>query len=260
MKKVFLIKQEGLEASHESLDYINKNCEVVDKPSQADEFVSIGGDGTLLGAVRNYKKYNKPFFGFHFGSDDFSDGFMLNPINAETLSEFGEQKMYTEEIPMLKVEMFDTQGDKLETKYAFGDCYFKDYLGGIIHTKLSINDKVKFESIDSDGVLVCTSAGSTAYNASAKGVILPLDSRDMVVTAICPKPLYRWHSTILSKREVVELEPKNTGRRPAKFWLDGQVVEGVAKVRVSQSDRVVKLCFANSYDFRQKVLNLQFGS
>ena len=211
-------------------------------------------------ATQYFKLAEKPFFGFHFGSDDFSDGFMLNPIDGQTLKEFGEQKMYTEEIPMLRVEMFDREGKKLETQYAFGDCYFKDYLGGIIHTKLSINGKVKFESIDSDGVLVCTSAGSTAYNASAKGVILPLDSKDMVVTAICPKPLYRWHSTILSKRETVELEPKNTGRRPAKFWLDGQVVEGVARVVVSQSNRVVKLCFADSYDFRQKVLNLQFGS
>jgi len=259
MKKIFLIKQKDLIETCESLRYINKNCEVVNDPAAADFFVSIGGDGTLLGAVREYKDYGKPFFGFHSKGDDFSDGFLLNPVNEKTLSEFSEQKIYTEEVLLLKIEMFDVEGKPMPTQYAFGDCYFKDYLGGIIHTRLSINNQVKFESIDSDGVLVCTSAGSTAYNASAKGVILPLDSRDMVVTAICPKPLYRWHSTILSRRESVELEPINTGRRPAKFWLDGQVVEGVAKVRVSQSDRVVKLAFVESYDFRQKVLNLQFG-
>ncbi len=259
MAKILLLSDNKNSQIIERLSSFTSNDVFVDDPAQADIFMSVGGDGRLLNAVRKFKEFSKPFFGLHLKTDDYSDGFLLNPLTDKVLKDFCEQKIYTEEISLLKVEMFDIEGKLFDTQYAFGDCYFKDYLGGIIHTRLSINGQVKFKSIDSDGILVCTSAGSTAYNASARGVILPLDSHDMVVTAICPKPLYRWHSTILSRRENVELEPLNTGRRPAKFWLDGEVVEGVAKVRVSQSDRKVKLAFADSYDFRSKVLKLQFG-
>jgi NAD kinase len=124
------------------------------------------------------------------------------------------------------------------------------------------------ESLNADGVIVCSAAGSTAYNASAGGAIMPLDARIMGLTAICPAIFERWRSVVLPISSVVTLEALETDYRPVRFLVDGNrmdcIVDGVPvdcvhKAIVSASDSYAELLFGESLDYRQKALDAQLN-
>lgn len=253
MKKVFIVNPEHVQAD-KVIHYIYDHIEVVKEPYNAELIVVAGGDGAMLKAIRAYRDLGLTFTGFNYGHI----GFLMNKASLKTVDEILHDNMEVIQVNMLQAEYFDAEGNYLGCECAFNDFYFERSTTQAAKIRVTVNGKVRFDPLIGDGVLVCTSAGSTAYNASAGGIILPIGTNSMVLTAICPAVFQHWRTTQLPADTEVMLEPVDVKRRPVHFVADGIVKEKVGMAKIKYSDKFVKVAFARSQDFREKVLQLQF--
>jgi NAD+ kinase len=209
----------------------------------------------MLKNVRNYYSLNLPFCGFNFGHV----GFLMNNPRVEILEEIirGEVEFVTSFL--LRADVFSDQGRFLDTLFAFNDFYLER--AGVLTAKIKIivNNRTVFSPLVGDGVIVASSAGSTAYNAAAGGAIIPLGTGNLVVTGVCPSIFHRWHTAQVPGNSTIILEATELEDRPVRFLSDGILMPGVVKAVITQSSQAVKLMFAKSQDYEKKVLNLQFG-
>jgi NAD+ kinase len=107
-------------------------------------------------------------------------------------------------------------------------------------------------------VIVSSAAGSTAYNASAGGVILPIGTNNIVLTGISPAIYHRFRTIQLSGTTEIFLEPLETEKRPTTFFADGQGLGHIIRAKITLSPKIVRLLYAKSEDYHKKVQDLQF--
>lgn len=255
MLKAILVARQGLPASSPLIKKIKSKLEIVDTSQKADLILVLGGDGTMLTAIKKYYPLHVPFVGFNFGHL----GFLLNEAKEDIVDEIISGDFDTVENRLLRAELF-SNNKKLPTTLAFNDFYFERSTPQTCRIKIAVNNKTRFEKLVCDGAIVSTPAGSTSYNASAGGKILPIDSRHLVLTAICPALFHNWRSAQLSHNSIITLTALDTERRPVAFMADGQQISNVTKAQISYSTQKVKLLFAHSQDFREKFLRLQFST
>jgi len=214
--------------------------------ARADWFVVVGGDGTLLRAIREFRKYNKPFFGINRGTS----GFLLNQIDsAEELAEiflnFAACKLI--KLNMLQGDFWAEGGRAAKSFYAFNDFYIKASQGNdrIIGTIRGAKNFPKHE-FDGDGVIISTPQGSTAYNYSAGGAIISLGANQLAIKSICAKKSLR--AVAPDQAITVEIE-----RGQATAYADhGKILTKVKKFKVKPSREAVRLAFKPGYDFEFK--------
>jgi len=253
MKKIYLVNPEHIQ-DDEVVRYICDHTKIVGDPAQGELIVVAGGDGAMLKAIRAYRDLELPFTGFNYGHI----GFLMNKASLKTVREVLHDNMEVIVVKMLHAALYTREGQYLGCECAFNDFYFERTTTQAAKIRVTVNDKIRFDPLIGDGVLVCTSAGSTAYNASAGGIILPIGTNSMVLTGICPAVFQYWRTTQLSADAVVTLEPVDMERRPVQFVADGIVKEKVGMAKIKYSDKIVKVAFAQSQNFREKVLQLQF--
>ena len=178
------------------------------KPSKADVIVALGGDGLLLHALETYGKDGIPVYGMNKGTV----GFLLNNYSKLDLFERIEKAEVTEVNPLI-MEAIDIK-NKSYKGLAINEVSLLRQSRMTAKISININDKNRLTELICDGVLVATPAGSTAYNLSAHGPILPLNSELLSLTSICAFRPRRWRGALLSKNSKVELvvnEPKIRG-------------------------------------------------
>lgn len=254
IKKICLVVKKEAYKKDPLFDYLKNNLKILKSPKNADAIFVLGGDGTMLKSIRQYRKFNLPFYGFNFGHV----GFLMNKSKIEAAKEIIQGKDEKITAKMLQASLYNKQGEKIKTEFAFNDFYFERYDASIAKIKITVNQKLKFDSLVCDGVIVSASAGSTAYNASAGGVVLPIGTNAMVLTAISPAVFYKWRSAQLAEGTKVMLE--NVGeKKSVRFMSDGVKIANVNKAIISYSDKLVKIGFAASQNFHDKVLKLQFN-
>ncbi|MBI2591092.1 MAG: NAD(+)/NADH kinase [Candidatus Brennerbacteria bacterium] len=257
MKRIFLVKNEVLGVSNvwSFIDYLHLNTKIVNNIKDAEVILVIGGDGTMLKAIRKYQVYQLPFVGLNFGHV----GFLMNKAEITIVDEIINNHInFIDNIRMLKAEIYDQNEKMISEELAFNDFYFERTTSQTAKFQIKINNEIKFESLISDGIIVSTPAGSTAYNASAGGIILPIDSNLMIITAICPAIFHNWRTALLSSNSLITVESIETDKRPVRFLADGYEIKNALKAKISYSDSKVILGFAKSNDFREKVVNFQF--
>ena len=254
MLKIFLINDAQIPLEDRVFKYILKHVAITDNPSEAKLALVLGGDGSMLSAIRTYHKYLFTFTGLNYGHI----GFLMNKANIAALKELLHNKMVVISVNLLQAKLYGNKGKYIGTEYAFNDFYFERSSPQTAKIRISVNGKIRFSPLIGDGAIVCTSAGSTAYNASAGGVILPIGTNSMVLTGICPAIFHYWRSSLLAYESTVTLEPIETDKRPVRFVADGLVKNDVIKAEISYSNQRVKMAFAGSQDYREKVMNLQF--
>ena len=215
-------------------------------PARADWFVAVGGDGTLLRAIDEFRKYNKPFFGVNRGTS----GFLLNQIDsAEELTEvflnFSACKLI--KLNMLRGDFTAQGGRAAKSFYAFNDFYVKAAEGNdrIIGTIRGNKNFPKHE-FDGDGLIISTPQGSTAYNYAAGGAIISLGANQLAVKSICAKVALR--AVVPNQELTVEI---NRGRATA-YADHGKILTKVKKFKVRSSRETVSLAFKPGYDFEFK--------
>ena len=221
---------------------------------QADVIVALGGDGFMLRTLHRYLALNKPVFGMKLGTV----GFLMNQFRAEDLRERLARAQPTPLHPLV----METVGESgaATTALAFNEVSLLRQTKQAAHIRVYLNGVVKIEELMCDGVLLCTSAGSTAYNLSAHGPILPLGADVLAMTPISPFRPRRWRGAILRAGTVVKFEILDPYKRPVSATADSHEVRDVVEVTIRESrEKTVTLLFDPEHNLEDRILNEQFA-
>ena len=225
------------------------------KIEDADVVVPIGGDGFLLKSLHDYKNYNKPFYGINYGSI----GFLMNTENKEKLNNIisSAQKI---ELKPLKMKAKDCKGIYHES-IAFNEVAIMRQTYQAAKISIRINEIERMKELICDGIMVSTAAGSTAYNLSAHGSIIPLDSNLLALTPISAFRPRRWRGALLSEKTNIKLNVIDSKLRPSSVTADHNEFRNVKEVEINSSSNIkCELLFDNNHSMEERILKEQFYS
>ena len=222
-------------------------------PEQADVLVALGGDGFMLHTLHEHHRLALPVFGMHLGNV----GFLMNRYAEEGLLERIEQAISFDLNP-LQMQVVDIHG-RTHTGVAINEVALLRQTSQAAHIRIWVNQVERVECLIADGVLVATDAGSTAYNLSAHGPILPLGTDAVVLTPISPFRPRRWRGAVLPDAVTIEFEVLKPERRPVSATADYDEVRNVHTVNVRQHpDARYRLLFDPEHSLEERILNEQF--
>jgi NAD+ kinase len=224
------------------------------EPDEADVIVALGGDGLMLQTLHRFMGTAKPIYGMNKGSV----GFLMNEFREDDLLERLETAQRSIVHPLLMVA-WDVEG-KAHTARAINEvAMFRQTYQAAKHS-VSIDSQVRLSELVADGILVATPAGSTAYNLSVNGPILPLNGPLLALTPISAFRPRRWRGALLpdyAKIQITVMEPEN---RPVSAVADHTEFRDVSRVHVSM-DRSVDLVLLHDpgHSLDERILREQFG-
>ena len=220
-----------------------------------DVVVALGGDGFLLQSVHRYLRDQIPIFGMNRGSV----GFLLNDYAETNLM---ERILKSESTLISPLRMTaKTRDGRDHEALAFNEVSLLRQSNQAAHLEVQLNGEVKLTALVCDGIMVSTPAGSTAYNLSAHGPILPLDANVLALTPISPFRPRRWRGAILPHRTEVILRVLDPGKRPVSATADFHEVRDVRSVSIRQSGgQGVRLLFDPEHNLEQRILDEQFAA
>ncbi|RYD16655.1 MAG: NAD kinase [Lysobacteraceae bacterium] len=220
---------------------------------QAEVIVALGGDGFMLRTLHRHRARALPVYGMKLGSI----GFLMNQFSDADL----EQRLARARPTVLRPLLMEavTESGTSTTSLAFNEVSLLRQTKQAAHVRVSLNGVVKLEELVCDGVLVSTTAGSTAYNLSAHGPILPLGSQLLALTPISPFRPRRWRGAILPAVTEVRFEILDPYKRPVSATADSHEVRDVVEVHVRESsDQTMTLLFDPEHNLEERILNEQF--
>lgn len=224
------------------------------KPQEAEVIVALGGDGFMLQTLHRYRDLGLPVYGMKLGSV----GFLMNQFRPDDLCARIEQARPTQLRP-LEMTAVSESGATVEA-IAFNEVSLLRQTKQAAHVRVSLNGVVKLEELICDGVLVSTPAGSTAYNLSAHGPILPLDSRVLAMTPISPFRPRRWRGAVLPASVEVRFEILDHYKRPVSATADATEVRDVVEVEVAEApDEAMVVLFDPEHSLEERILSEQFA-
>ncbi len=225
------------------------------KPEEADTIIVLGGDGTMLRALHTFADYQAPLYGMNLGTL----GFLLNKDNKDDLKERIENaKRYT--IRPLIMEATDKSGKKFK-ELAFNEVSLLRETHNSAKIRISVNGEVRIQELVCDGVLVSTSVGSTAYNSSAGGPILPLEANILAMTPISAFRPRRWPGALLRNNAKITFEVLHAIERPVSATADSKEARDVKEVKVRESKKISKtLLFDPENPLQERIFKEQFFS
>ncbi|MBD8882116.1 MULTISPECIES: NAD kinase [Rhodanobacter] len=227
-----------------------------DVPVEAAELiVALGGDGFMLRTLHAHLVLGVPVYGMKLGRV----GFLMNKHRLDELPERVARAHAAELFP-LEMQAVDAAGQE-HLALAFNEVSLLRQSNQAAHLEVKLNDTVKLPNLICDGVMVATPAGSTAYNLSAHGPILPLDANVLALTPISPFRPRRWRGAILPHRTGVSLRVLDPGKRPVSATADFHEVRDVRQVSVRQAGgQGVRLLFDPEHNLEQRILDEQFAA
>jgi NAD+ kinase len=219
----------------------------------ADVVVALGGDGLMLQSLHRVMERQLPVFGMNFGSV----GFLMNEYADDGLCERLSAAIPTHIAP-LAMHATDIAGSTHDA-LAFNEVSLFRTTFQAAKIEIEIDGRVQMDELICDGVLLATPAGSTAYNLSAHGPILPIDSPLLALTPISPFRPRRWRGAILNNGAVVTFRTRETEKRPVSAVADNAEVKNVAEVVVREDPtHRVTLLFDPGTGLEERVLSEQF--
>tara|TARA_B100002049_G_scaffold227240_1_gene200767 strand:- start:110 stop:925 length:816 start_codon:yes stop_codon:yes gene_type:complete len=223
---------------------------------EADAVVVLGGDGFMLQTLHAMLDRGRiiPAYGLNLGTV----GFLMNRNrNPETLLK-RIAKAKPHHIAPLRMEA-ETQTGKTHTFCAINEVSLLRETRQTAKLEVTVDDKVRIPELVCDGVLVATPAGSTAYNLSADGPILPLDSNLLALTPISPFRPRRWHGAILPDRSRIGLRVLEHEKRPVSVVADQRELRDVASVKLKIArDSELTLLFDPGHALDERIVAEQF--
>ncbi|MEM9470239.1 MAG: NAD kinase [Pseudomonadota bacterium] len=223
--------------------------------SDADIAVAIGGDGTMLETLHSTYSLGLPVYGINVGSV----GFLLNPFRPENLK---NRLAEAQKVDIYPLEMIatDKDGNKHEA-LAFNEVSLLRETRQAAKLKISVDGIERIPELVCDGVLVSTPAGSTAYNLSAHGPIIPLSANVLALTPISAFRPRRWRGALLPSHLKIKLEIINNKKRPVSATADSTEIRDVVSVEIRQSDKSgCTLLFDPDHNLEERILKEQFIS
>jgi NAD+ kinase len=222
-------------------------------PDMADVIVALGGDGFMLATLRRFMNTGKPVYGMHRGTV----GFLMNKFNIDGLPERLARADVTRIRPLLMTAR-DVAGVTHEAR-AFNEVSLWRQTYQAAKLRISIDDKERLDELVCDGLIVATPAGSTAYNLSAHGPIIPLGAPLLALTPISPFRPRRWRGALVPDRAVIRVEVLETTKRPVGAAADHTEIRDVVDVVVRQdSGSESLLMFDSEHTWEERILAEQF--
>jgi NAD+ kinase len=223
------------------------------KPESADVIVALGGDGLMLQTLRRFMRSGKPIYGMHRGTV----GFLMNDFRVDKLRERLAAAQKTVIHPLL-MRARDDDGRAYEY-HAFNEVSLFRQTHQAAKLRILVDGKERLAELVADGVLVSTPAGSTAYNLSAQGPIIPIDAPLLALTPISPFRPRRWHGALLPDRAQVRVEVANTDRRPVAAVADHDEVRNVRAVDIQMDHAIgMPILFDPGHSLDERILREQF--
>jgi NAD+ kinase len=227
--------------------------------SDINLIIVIGGDGTMLHTIHKFKNLNTKFYGINTG--DF--GFLMNKLainQCKSLKNFLRILNYTDEILITPLEMSvtNTENKKFEA-LAINEISLFRHSHQASQIEISINNKLQLKKLIGDGVIVSTPAGSTAYNFSAGGPILPINSNLLALTPINPFRPRRWKGALIPNDSKISINILDHKKRPVNAVADFFEIRDVKKISIKSSKKIkIKLLFDKDQNFEKKTIEEQF--
>ncbi|WP_253307648.1 MULTISPECIES: NAD kinase [unclassified Rickettsia] len=223
-------------------------------PEEAEAIIVIGGDGELLHAIHRYMNLNLPFYGINLGSL----GFLMNPVNNEQLLENLHESMIAYLNP-LSMHAEDVNGNSHHA-LAINEVSIFRKTNQAAKFRIEVNQIERMSELIADGAIVATPAGSSAYNLSAGGPILPLESNVLCLTPICAFRPRRWHGALLPSSTSIKFEILEVNKRPINAAADFQEFNNIKSVTIkSVKDKAIKLLFNKNHTLEDRIIKEQFG-
>jgi NAD+ kinase len=220
---------------------------------EAQVVVGLGGDGLMLQTLHRVMHLGIPVYGMNFGSV----GFLMNAFSADGLTERLALANPTDIYP-LSMTVRDARGDTFEA-LALNEVSLFRASYQAVKVEILVDGHTRLDELICDGVLLSTPAGSTAYNLSAHGPILPIDSSLLALTPISPFRPRRWRGAILNNRAVVTFRTREAEKRPVSAVADNVEFQDVLEVTVRENrDSKVTLLFDPGTGLEERVLSEQF--
>lgn len=221
--------------------------------TNADVIVALGGDGFMLQTQHKYMNSGRKIFGMNKGTI----GFLMNEFHVEGLIERIE-KSEENVIHPLNMVATDKSGIQHRAK-AINEVSLLRQSYQAASLKVRVDGKDRIESLICDGALVATPAGSTAYNLSANGPILPLDAPLLALTPVSAFRPRRWRGALLSNRASVEFIINEPEKRPVNAVADHTEVKSVLRVEIREDRKSSgRLMFDPEHSWDERILAEQF--
>jgi NAD+ kinase len=225
-----------------------------ESPERADVIVALGGDGLMLHTLRRFLDSEKPIYGMHRGTV----GFLMNDYHEEELRERLSKAQRTVIHPLL-MRTHNGSGPAREHR-AFNEVHLFRQTSQLARLRILVDGKVRMPELAADGVLVSTPAGSTAYNLSVQGPIIPIRASLLALTPISPFRPRRWRGALLPDSAAIRIEVLEPEKRPVAAVADHDEVRNVSAVDVCMDRAVsVKLLFDPGHSLDERILSEQFG-
>jgi len=250
-KKITFVGSRGPDAE-EAIALLSEKYETVEI-DDADVIVALGGDGFMLEAIHRNMQRNLPIYGMNRGTV----GFLLNTFDTENLMDRLEN---AQEVRICPLHMRVTTDSGIEQDaYAFNEVSLLRQTRQAANLRVTIDGRVRIETLMCDGCLVATPAGSTAYNLSAHGPILPIGSAVLALTPISAFRPRRWQGAVLPQDARIHLTILDHYKRPVSAVADAHEVRNVAEVEISIApEKEVALLFDPDHNLEERILNEQF--
>jgi NAD+ kinase len=239
-------------AARAALERLTSRYESV-AAQEADVIVALGGDGFMLETLHRHIDRRVPTYGMNKGTV----GFLMNDYDEEGLLERIERAVPTSIHP-LAMRAVCRDGQVVEA-IAMNEVALLRQTRQAAKIRISIDGRVRMEELVCDGVLVATPAGSTAYNLSAHGPILPVSSNVLALTPISAFRPRRWRGAILPREAALTFEILDPGHRPVSATADTTEARDIVEVAVHEDRNIIlAMLFDPEHGLEERILKEQF--
>jgi NAD+ kinase len=248
--------------THHAQDNLNRHKQLINIYGQSDitncdVIVAIGGDGFMLEMIHKALQYNKPIFGMKGGTL----GFLMNSFDdnhkdtllIERIQTAVKQTLHP--LSMIATDIFGKQSCAL----AFNEVVLQRASRQAAKIKLFVDDVLRIEELVCDGIMLATPSGSTAYNFSVYGPILPIGANVLALTPISAFRPRRWRGAILPNKVRVRFEATQLDKRPVCLTADYLELENISMVEIFEESCVsVTLLYDTDRPLPERILSEQF--
>src|SRR5664280_2662514 len=223
-------------------------------PADADVVVALGGDGLMLQTLHQHMRSGKPIYGMHRGTV----GFLMNEFSALDLHARLAAARESVIHPLL-MRATDVHG-AVHLHHAINEVALFRQTYQAARLRILIDERERMAELIADGVLVATPAGSTAYNLSVQGPIIPINAPLLALTPISPFRPRRWRGALLPDKAKVTIEVQDADKRPMAAVADHDEVRSVRSVDVRMDHSIsLNMLFDPGHNLDERILREQFG-
>ena len=213
------------------LSYLKKKLNLTTL-KKASLFIVIGGDGFMLKTLKKYHTLRRPFYGINSGNY----GFLMNKFSKKNLIKklFKNDLVTINPLQMIVTNKFN----QIKKSIAINEVSILRQSKQTVNISISANKKKIIKKLVSDGVLISTPAGSTAYNLSVHGPILNLDSKKLAITPISTFRPRRWRGVLVNEKSKIIIKNLDSNKRPISAVADNHEVRNAKNIIIQINKKI----------------------